>query len=155
MDEAVILYRLICADGHEFDAWFRNSATFDRQAAKGVLSCPNCNSDQVTKAMMSPRINRGATLDIEPAASGQNVALTASTTPEAMGLKDMLRALRRQVEENCDYVGDKFAQEARAIAEDRADPRNIYGEATSQEVRELLEDGIDVAPLPWLPPHDA
>jgi hypothetical protein len=153
MDEAVILYRLICADGHEFDAWFRNSATFDRQAAKGVLSCPSCNSDQVTKAMMAPRINRGAAMDVEPATTGQQIALAA--TPEAAGLKDMLRALRRQVEENCDYVGDRFAQEARAIAEDRADARNIYGEATSEEVRELLDDGIDVAPLPWLPPHDA
>jgi len=151
----VILYRLICADGHEFDAWFRNSATFDRQAAKGILSCPECNSDQVTKAMMAPRINRGAAMDSDALASSQQMALAAAPAPEAMGLKEMLRALRRQVEENCDYVGDKFAQEARAIAEERADARNIYGEATREEVRDLLDDGIDIAPLPWLPPHDA
>jgi hypothetical protein len=151
----VILYRLSCACGHEFDSWFRNSATYDRQAAKGALTCAACGSNTVTKAMMAPRIGgRASREDPAPAveAPAPSVPMALSEGPD---LPTMLRALRHKIETECDYVGPRFAEEARAIAEDKAEARAIYGEATAEEAASLIDDGIDVAQIPWLPRHDA
>jgi len=150
---AVILYRLICDREHEFDSWFRNSTTYDRQAAKGVLSCPVCGSMSVEKAMMAPRINRGRREEAAPPTPPQApVPALASPGPD---LRDMLTMLRSKIEAECDYVGPHFAEEARAIAEQAAEPRPIYGEATAEEAEALREDGIEFAQIPWLPRHDA
>jgi hypothetical protein len=163
----LILYRLICVCDHEFDSWFRNSATFDRQASKGVLQCPACGSSKVGKAIMAPRINRsdaersGAPPELIEVPEATSSGSTAITLPEnnaaaqAPELRTMLRALRQKIEAECTYVGSDFAAEARAIAEGDADPRGIYGKATPEEAQSLREDGIDIAQIPWLPPHDA
>jgi hypothetical protein len=133
----MIRYALTCDREHEFEGWFGASADFDDQQARGLIECPVCASKAVRKAIMAPAVagTKKKGQDIAPAQS-QAVMM------EAMG------RIRRHVEENFDDVGDAFATEARAIHEGRSEDRGIYGQATSKEVRDLVEDGVPIAPLP-------
>jgi hypothetical protein len=137
----MIRYALACAHGHGFEGWFGSSADFDDQQAKGQLECPLCASKAVGKQIMAPAVTgaRKAGQDEGPAKT--------QVMMEAMG------RLRRHVESHFDDVGDAFATEARAIHEGRAEDRGIYGQASAKEVRDLLEDGVTVAPLPPKPPE--
>jgi hypothetical protein len=137
----MIRYALTCDREHEFEGWFGASADFDDQQARGLIECPVCASKAVRKAIMAPAVagTKKKGQDAQPAQS-QAVMM------EAMG------RIRRHVEENFDNVGDAFATEARAIHEGKAEDRGIYGQATPQEVRELVEDGVPIAPLPPEPP---
>jgi hypothetical protein len=138
----MIKYALTCEHGHGFEGWFSASADFDDQQARGLLECPLCASKAVRKAIMAPAI-RGTKAQAAP-----------EPTPEARQM--MMQAMgevRRHVEENFDYMGDKFADEARAIHEGKSENRGIYGEASPKEVRELVEDGVRIAPLPPKPPE--
>jgi hypothetical protein len=133
----MIRYALACDREHEFEGWFAASADFDDQQARGLLECPVCASKAVRKAIMAPAV-AGAKTRSQDNSPAQNHQMMM----EAMG------RVRRHVEENFDDVGDAFAAEARAIHEGRSEDRGIYGQATSQEVRELVEDGVPIAPLP-------
>lgn len=136
----MILFTLRCASGHEFEAWFRDGDGFEAQQKEGGIACPHCGDAQVEKAVMAPRIGR--TRDNTPPIS-----------PAQM--RAALVELRRQVETKCDYVGERFAEEARRIHYREVDPRGIYGEATSEESKELAEEGISFGRIPWLPTTDA
>lgn len=138
----MISYSLSCAEGHRFDAWFRSADAFDTQAAQGAVACPVCGSTAVTKALMAPAVATSRRAETISAASGQ---------PDLAEVRRMLQALRRKVMAEADYVGDRFAEEARKIHFEEVDPRGIYGEATREEVAGLLEDGIDFLPLPGVP----
>ncbi len=143
----MIRYDLACSKGHPFDGWFRDSAAFDDQAAKGDVTCPVCGDTAVAKQLMTPGIPvKGNRKPDKPVA--MHAGLRDSKT---LALVEAIRELRRHVEENAEYVGDKFAEEARKIHYEETDARGIYGEATPDEARELLEEGITVAPLPRLP----
>ena len=133
----MIRYALLCEHGHEFEGWFSTSADFDDQQGRGLLECPMCASKAVRKAIMAPAVagTKKKGQDLNPA-QGQAMMM------EAMG------RIRRHVEENFDDVGDAFAKEARDIHEGRSEDRGIYGQATAKEVRELVEDGVPIAPLP-------
>jgi hypothetical protein len=133
----MIRYALLCDREHEFEGWFAASADFDDQQARGLVECPICASKAVRKAIMAPAL-AGTKRRSQDQTPTQNHAMMM----EAMG------RVRRHVEENFDDVGDAFASEARAIHEGRSEDRGIYGQATSQEVRELVEDGVPIAPLP-------
>jgi len=133
----MILYTLRCEAEHEFEAWFRDGAAYDTQAEAGEIACPHCGSTEIDKAPMAPRVARPR----------------AEPTPAQM--RRMLQQVRQHVEANCDYVGDKFAEEARAMHEGKIEHRGIYGEATDAEHEELAEEGIEVHRIPWLPPNDA
>jgi hypothetical protein len=137
----MIKYALICDLEHGFEGWFGSSADYDDQHAKGLLECPVCGSRAVRKQMMAPALS-----GTKKTVRGETAGPSRTMMMEAMG------ALRRHVEENFDDVGDTFAREARAIHEGKAEQRGIYGQATSKEVRELVEDGVPVAPLPPDPP---
>jgi hypothetical protein len=137
----VIHYSLRCDNGHSFDAWFKNAETFDRQHSAGSISCPTCNSEQVEKAPMAPAVAR----------SGSEKVTLSAGHPQHAEILELMRAMRRKVTTEADYVGDKFAEEARKIHFHEADPRGIYGEATRDEVASLLEDGVDFLPLPNVP----
>jgi len=137
----MIRYALACDSEHEFEGWFGASADFDDQQARGLIECPVCASKAVRKQIMAPAV-AGTRKKGSDAVPAQNRAMMM----EAMG------AIRRHVEANFDDVGDTFAKEARAIHEGRSEERGIYGQATSKEVRELVEDGVPVAPLPPEPP---
>jgi hypothetical protein len=133
----MIRYALICDRDHEFEGWFAASADFDDQQARGLIECPVCATKAVRKAIMAPAV-AGAKRRDHDTAPAQNHQMMM----EAMG------RIRRHVEETFDDVGDAFATEARAIHEGRAEDRGIYGQATSAEVRDLVEDGVQIAPLP-------
>ena len=137
----MILFKLRCGAGHEFEAWFRDGATYERQTARSLIACSTCGDNTIVKAPMAPRLGRGA------------ARAEAPSSPEQ--LRHMLQQLRQHVETHCDDVGDRFAEEARRIERGEAARRGIYGEATDEEVRALAEDGIEVARVPWLPPSDA
>jgi hypothetical protein len=137
----MIRYALVCEHGHEFEGWFGSSDAFDGQAATGLLACPMCATQAVRKQIMAPAVV-GAKKSVQ-----DEGAATAQMMMQAMG------RLRRHVEETFDDVGDGFAKEARAIHEGRAEHRGIYGQASPKEVRELIEDGVPVAPLPPKPPE--
>lgn len=137
----MIRYALTCDHDHEFEGWFGSSDDYDDQQARGLVECPVCASKQVRKQIMAPAVagTKRTVKDLEP-------AKMQAMMMEAAG------RIRRHVEENFDDVGDSFAAEARAIHEGRAEDRGIYGQATPKEVRELVEDGVPVAPLPGEPP---
>lgn len=130
----MIRYSLRCADGHDFEGWFRSSADYEVQSSACEVACPECGSDTVEKAPMAPAVSRR---DAAPSLDDPRLA--------------RLVALRRHVEQNFENVGDRFVKEARAIYEGNAEDRGIYGEARLDEVRELIEDGVPVAPLPDVP----
>ena len=142
----MIRYDLICADDHEFDGWFSDSASFDKQLAAGIVECPVCGTSSVQKALMAPGIPAKSNAKAEPRAVMQN----APNSPAAE-MVDMIRKLRKHVEDNSEYVGPRFAEEARKIHYEETEARGIYGEASLDEARELNEEGIDVQPLPVLP----
>lgn len=137
----MIRYELRCPEGHVFESWFRDSAAFDALQAQGALSCAICGAPGVVKTLMAPSLGKSAA-PAEPAAP------KAPKAPSGTGTVD-LAALRRQVEESSEYVGRRFAAEARGIHRGEAEARSIWGEATRDEARELLEEGAPVAPLPF------
>jgi hypothetical protein len=136
----MIRYALICDKAHEFEGWFGSSADFDDQAQRGLIACPVCDSHGVSKQIMAPSVSgtKKTTGGLPPQ--------MRSMVMEAMG------RVRAHVEENFDYVGDGFADEARAIHEGRSEDRGIYGEATPAQIKSLAEDGVPIAPLPPAPP---
>ena len=136
----MILFTLRCAAGHEFEGWFRDGDGFEAQQKAGEIACPLCGDAEVEKAVMAPRI-------------GRSRDKTPTVSPAQM--RAALVELRRQVETNCDYVGERFAEEARRIHHGEADPHGIYGEASADESRELAEEGIAVGRIPWISPTDA
>jgi len=137
----VIRFSLICEREHEFEGWFRSNDDFETQKKRGFVDCPTCGSRKVDKALMAPAISTGAKQEKIALAMGE-------AQRQALA---QLRALSRKIRENADYVGDRFAEEARKIHFGESEPRGIYGEATSEEVRGLIEDGVDFMPIPMLP----
>lgn len=138
---ALIQYSLHCSHGHTFDAWFRNAQAFDEQQAQGVVACAMCGDSAVTKAPMAPAVSR----------TDQGKVALSSGHPDAVRFREMLRAYRQKVTSEADYVGDRFAEEARKIHFEESEARGIYGEATRDEIAGLLDEGVAFAPLPDLP----
>jgi hypothetical protein len=134
-------YSLVCDNDHKFDAWFRSAEAFDEQSSRGIVTCPICNSPKIGKGLMAPSVSR---------ANSEKVSVSIGH-PQQNQLREALRALRNKVTTEADYVGDKFADEARKIHFKEVDARGIYGEATREEVASLIEDGVDFMPLPSIP----
>ncbi len=138
-------YDLICDKGHAFDGWFRNSAAYDEQAGRGLVTCTHCGSAKVEKQLMAPGI------PVKSNRRSEQKMVAAPADPRLAELVTMMRELRRHVEENAEYVGDRFAEEARKIHYEETDARGIYGQTTPDEAKALIEEGIAVHPLPRLP----
>lgn len=139
----MIHYDLICANDHGFDSWFQSADGFDRLVAAGQVACPRCGSVEVRRALMAPAVAQGSGREARPLGEPRE------------GIEAALAELRRQVEANSEYVGMNFAAEARAIHDGAAPERAIYGEARPDEAKKLIEDGVPVAPLPFLPKRKA
>ncbi len=151
----MIHYQLRCSGTHAFDGWFADSASFDRQAKLGLLECPVCGSSAVERALMAPAVpkkGRSPGTTRKPAIPDAPVAIAGEKLPD--GVRAMLQKLRAEVEKNCDYVGDTFADEARKIHNGESDARGIYGETTPDEAKALADEGIEVAKIPWVPRAD-
>lgn len=151
----MIRYALKCEHGHEFESWFQSGSAFDSLRASGLLECPGCGSHKIDKALMTPRL--GPERDAPAAATAGPAAPVpvASAPPTGSGpempeaLRRAMAELRAHVEKNSDYVGGRFAEEARAMHDGRRPERAIHGEARPEEARALIEDGIQILPLPF------
>lgn len=141
----MIRYALKCPEGHEFESWFRDSAAFDRLNTAGQVACTVCGATGVEKSLMSPAVSGTKKKEEEAAAP-----LSTPATPA----EQVLKRLREHLRKNSDYVGREFVTEARRINDGEADERAIWGEATLEDARSLFEDGIDVAPIPWISRQD-
>ncbi len=152
----MIVYRLKCQEGHEFDAWFRDSKAYDGQADAGLIACAVCGGHDVKKAPMAPNITASRDKARAPAptpaaaqTTGDGPQKAPSSPAEILDkMHALARSLRDTVESEFEHVGKRFAEEARLIHYGEAEARGIYGEASSNEVRDLVEEGIAVAPLP-------
>ncbi|WP_419760720.1 DUF1178 family protein [Acidisoma sp.] len=169
----MIHYELQCDKDHAFDGWFKDSISFDHQAASGLIACPLCSSIRVRRALMAPALSRrrpqagevsvvnqadpaptpadssGSLSTIAPPPSG------AAGTETAEKLRSLLQRLRSEVEKHCDYVGPQFAEEARRIHYGESKSRGIYGETTSSEAEALADEGIAFGVVPWLRRSDS
>ena len=151
----MITYQLKCTSGHEFEAWFRNSAGYDEQCASGDISCPLCGDQEITKAIMAPAIGKkgnSSTPSVEPNPELDPEQRASEVAREVL---DAVESIRQHVEDNCDYVGNDFAEEARKIHYGEADERGIYGEATAEDNQALDEEGIEVFRIPTGPRRDS
>lgn len=152
----MIKFTLKCLGGHQFETWFANSSAYEALASGGQLQCPVCGTSEVSKALMTPSIpTRQNKQEIRadssaPSQSQKVPSPTAGGTPPSEAV-EIIRKLRDFVKENSEYVGPKFADEARKIHHEETAARSIYGEASGDELSELHEEGIDFYPLPVLP----
>lgn len=167
----MIRFALQCHKGHRFEGWFRNGDTYDRQAKRGEVRCPDCGSPKIKKAIMSPAIGKSRVRDVAPETaaaappadskpSTTAVAIPASAAPVPQApatvemhyagkLREALREMRQFIEKNAEYVGPRFADEARKMQTGEAEERSIYGEATDEEAEALKEEGIEFGRIPW------
>lgn len=137
----MIRYALTCPDKHEFDSWFQSAEAYERLRASGHVNCAVCGSTSVEKVLMAPVVR-----PVRGSGKSEAPTLDAPVSPA----EQALAAMRRAIEANSEYVGMNFAAEARAIHDGEARERSIYGEARADEARKLIEDGVPVAPLPFL-----
>ena len=148
----MIKYALVCDSGHDFESWFADSGAYDKQAKRGLVSCPLCGSAKVEKAIMAPRLS-----GTRKRATAQEVATAPDKTPVAVmspmeqELRSKLKELREHIVKNADNVGEKFPDEARKMHYGETEHRSIYGVASIDDAKELAEEGIDVHPIPVLP----
>ena len=138
----MIKYSLRCDNDHDFDSWFQSCDAYDTLQQTNMLTCPICGTCIVEKNMMTPQL---ASSDKNELAKDEKVDFKAPSTK----LELAIRELKKEIEKHSEYVGQTFANEARAIHTGDAPSRSIYGEAQAREARELLEEGINVFPLPW------
>lgn len=136
----MIRYALRCKDGHDFDGWFRSSDGFETMLAAGQVACTICGATDVAKSLMAPAVPAERPITAGPARDER---------------EKMLQKLRDHVEANSDYVGLRFADEARAMHEGRSESRSIHGEARPEEAKQLIEEGVPIAPLPFIPKQKA
>ena len=163
----MIRYALRCERGHTFESWFQDSAAFDAQVKRKLVSCPACESVKVEKAIMAPRVvakkgrekgrERAEPAAAVPATPAPTPAETPAATPTPLlmaqerELRAKLKELRDHIVKNADNVGEKFPNEARAMHYGDKEHRPIYGEASPEEARALVDEGVEVSPLPTLP----
>jgi len=143
----MIRYDLICDKGHEFDGWFSNSEAFETQAKRGFVECTHCGSNKVEKQLMAPSLGAKSTKK----GGGARQMVAGGNDPRMQQMVAMMREVRRHVEQNAENVGDRFADEARKIHYGESEERGISGNATQDEAKALVEEGIEVHPLPRLP----
>jgi len=154
----MILYRLRCSKGHEFESWFKDSKTYERQEKKSLIGCAVCGDAKVARAIMAPRIGSKTVAEVEtpapapaPAPGPEQQQMAALTRRMPKELREALLKARAEVEKNCEHVGEKFAEEARKIHYGESDKRGIYGETSDEEAEALAEEGIEFGRLPWIP----
>lgn len=134
----MIVYNLKCRNNHEFEGWFASGTAFEEQAATGKLVCPMCASHKVEKAPMAPAV----------AGTKKTELKTELKADELKKMRQFMTGMRKYIKENAEYVGPRFCEEARKIHYGESEEKHIYGEATLKEAHDLIEVGVDVAPLP-------
>ncbi|MBZ0162364.1 MAG: DUF1178 family protein [Notoacmeibacter sp.] len=147
----MISFNLVCDEAHEFEGWFRDTADFDLQQARGLLQCPVCGSQAVSKALMAPAVSTARKKEAAQKTGAVARPVAFGMPPEHQAVLDKARAIAREMIKNAEHVGQNFAEEARKIHYGETEARPIYGAATTEEARALIEEEIPVLPLPVLP----
>ncbi len=155
----MIRYALVCKAGHEFESWFASADSYESQERRGLVACPSCGVTRVSRAIMAPAVarrdrDRPAPVAAPPVAEAPQVeapAPVAVLDEKQRALREMMRALRAEIVEKTEDLGRRFPDEARRMHEGAAPQRSIRGEATAEEARALIEDGVEILPLPPLP----
>jgi hypothetical protein len=168
----MIRYTLVCNERHEFESWFTNSAAYDKQARRGLVTCPLCGSSKVEKALMTPRLGKADTPsnheaapapprppqagegregEAAPAATAKMPTPVAMISPQEQEFRQKLRELRDHLVKNAENVGPRFPEEARKMHYGEAEHRSIYGVASPKDAKALHDEGIEFSPLPVLP----
>ncbi|MBV9954451.1 MAG: DUF1178 family protein [Pseudolabrys sp.] len=152
----MIRYALACERGHEFESWFADSAAYEKQAKRKLVTCPHCGSARVEKAIMAPRLagTRKRTKNapaVAPAPDAAEKAPVAMLSPQETQFRAKLKELRDHLTKNAQNVGQKFPEEARKMHYGEIEHRSIYGEASPDEAKKLTDEGIEFHPLPILP----
>ena len=154
----MIRYALICDSKPSFESWFADSAAYDKQAKRGLVTCPQCGSAQVEKAIMAPQLantkKRGKSAiasPVEATPASPDNAPVAMLSPQETELRQKLKEIRDHLTKNSEHVGPKFSEEARKMHYGETEHRSIYGEASPEQAKELAEEGIEFHPLPVLP----
>jgi hypothetical protein len=146
----MIRYALKCEINHQFESWFQSGDAFDKLRDARLLICPDCGTAVVDRAMMAPPVQGTGKSEPVVVQSQEDVPLHALTAP-ASPAEAAMKELKRKIQQNSEYVGKDFATEARKIHDGDAPERSIYGEASKDDARKLVEDGVPVAPLPFFP----
>ena len=142
----MIKFSLACETGHEFDGWFGSSEDYETQQKRGLIACPVCDTTKVSKSLMAPSVSTARKKESRSQAIAVATAHHAKTEMMAK-----LREIRDEITKNADNVGEKFPEEARKIHYGESEKRAIFGEAGLQDVKELVDEGVEIAPLPVLP----
>ncbi len=152
----MIHYQLRCSADHSFDGWFRDSAGFELQVARGLVACPECGDARVSRALMAPSIGKRRATVTEDGAPQQPAPPPPekAATPMPDHVRAVLQRIRAEVERNSDYVGPGFAEAARRIHRGEGPQRSIYGESTPEQAEALADEGIEVTRIPWVPRAD-
>jgi hypothetical protein len=146
----MIRFSLVCDKGHSFESWFPDGASYEKQARRGLIACPECGSTGVAKAVMAPAVVGAARPQQEEASAPVPAPATLSDARER-ALRDALRKLKREIEAHTDDVGAEFPEAARAIHSGEAPERAIRGQATRAEIKALIDEGVGVLPMPFVP----
>ena len=149
----MINYSLICKHEHKFEGWFRTSEDYEEQVSKGLVSCPTCHDKEISKALMAPAVKSSKKFINET--SDKKINKTSQNTEYKViagenEIKSILRSMKKYIENNCENMGENFANEARLISKGDAKERGIYGKVSSKEAEELLDEGVEINAIPWL-----
>jgi hypothetical protein len=152
----MIRYALRCEHDHTFESWFQSSSAYDQQVKRKLVSCPVCSSVKIEKAIMAPRIvgkkgREPAPAEVPAVAETPAAGATPLMLTQERELRAKLKELRDHVVKNADNVGDRFPNEARKMHYGEIEHRPIYGEASPEEAKSLIDEGVEVSPLPVLP----
>jgi hypothetical protein len=159
----MIHYQLRCGQSHGFDGWFKDSASFEKQAKRGLIECPECGGTDVERALMAPALAKREVLTrreglpvpvVPPQPPAEAVAGEKTAVQVPAKMLAVLQRIRAEVEKNCDYVGPDFADQARAMHRGEVEPKGIYGETSDEQAESLAEEGIAVTKIPWVPRAD-
>jgi hypothetical protein len=141
----MIRYTLKCQNDHSFESWFKSAEAYEGLRAAELVVCPDCQDTHVEKSLMAPQVR---TRRDERAQTSEKRPMTNTADPD---LAEAIRTIREHVEKNSDYVGDRFAKEARAMHNGETPQRSIYGEVRAEDARKLAEEGVPAVPLPFIP----
>ena len=153
---SLICKSLYCSNQNSFDGWFQNIEAYQNQKSKGLILCPLCGSDDIIKSLTTPsfRLNKVKPTDTEveqKEVDDKNLIKPVRSNDKTNDISIILRAMKKEIKKNSEFVGDDFVKEVRSMQVDKTKERSIYGHGTKKEIEELKDEGVDVLNVPWVP----
>ena len=153
---SLICKSLYCSNQNSFDGWFQNIEAYQNQKSKGLILCPLCGSDDIIKSLTTPsfRLSKVNSTDIEveqKEVDNKNLRKLVRSNDKTKDISILLRAMKKEIKKNSEFVGDDFVKEVRSMQVDKTKERSIYGHGTKKEIEELKDEGVDILYVPWVP----